>query len=75
MEKTKQPEAVRADRKSQNHHELGKEAPRFVVGIYSRLSLDDSGDRWAQEILEISEKGENIAKSRWQRFTVGIDSR
>jgi len=27
------------------------------------LSLDDSGDRWAQEILEISAKGENIATS------------
>jgi len=52
--KKNQPKAVRADPILPIHHCLGKGASRFVGG---RLSLDDSGDRWAQEILEISAKG------------------
>jgi len=52
MEKKEyQPKTVRADA---FRHCLGKGAPRILGG---RLSLDDSGDRLAQEILEISANG------------------
>jgi len=42
--------------------------------IGDRLALDDSAIDGHTK-LEISAKGENIATNRWQRRTVGIDSR